>query len=135
MCVSYRKKKRKTVYALYVRELHMTTIPMILKFGINLLYCVKENQLPPAYHSLYLSIFLSPQLNFLPQISRLLFDPTYSNFIYVFRVANFIVGRNIKTLRFIFVYFPIFVLFFHLSLQYRGTFSSNISQELLHLGF
>ena len=28
------------------------------------LYCVKENQPPPAYHSLYLSFFLSLQLKF-----------------------------------------------------------------------
>ena len=28
------------------------------------LYCAEENQPPPAYHSLYLSIFLSFQLNF-----------------------------------------------------------------------
>ena len=37
----------------------------ILKFGTNvgydLLYCVKENQHAAAYHSLYLSIFLSRQ--------------------------------------------------------------------------
>ena len=40
-------------------------MPRILKFGTNagydLLYCVKENQHAAAYHSLYLSIFLSLQ--------------------------------------------------------------------------
>ena len=40
-------------------------MPRILKFGTNvgydLLYSVKENQPPPAYHSLYLSIFFSLQ--------------------------------------------------------------------------
>ena len=45
------------------RFLKKTTEPRILKFGANvgynLLYCVRENQPPPAYHSLYLSIFLS----------------------------------------------------------------------------
>ena len=48
----------------------------ILTFGTNvgygLLYCVKENQPHAAYHSLYLSIFLSLQSNFLLQISQLL---------------------------------------------------------------
>ena len=48
----------------------------ILTFGTNvgydLLFCVKENQPPAAYHSLYLSIFLSLQSNFLLQISQLL---------------------------------------------------------------
>ena len=48
----------------------------IFKFGTNvgfdLLYCVKENQPPAAYHSLYLSTFLSRQSNFLLQISHLL---------------------------------------------------------------
>ena len=48
-------------------------MPRILKFGTNvgydLLYCVKENQHTAAYHSPYLSIFLSLQSNFLLQIS------------------------------------------------------------------
>ena len=53
-----------------------TTAPRILKFGKNVgydvLYCVKENRHPPAYKSLYLSIFLSLQLIiFLLQISWL----------------------------------------------------------------
>ena len=51
-------------------------MPRILKFGTNvgydLLYCVKENQHAAAYHSFYLSIFLSLQANFLLQISQLL---------------------------------------------------------------
>ena len=48
-------------------------MPRILKFGTNvghdLLYCVKENQHCAAYHSPYLSIFLSLQANFVLQIS------------------------------------------------------------------
>ena len=40
-----------------VKDFSGTTCPRILKFGTNLryvkLYCVKENQLPPAYHFLY----------------------------------------------------------------------------------
>ena len=40
-----------------------TTEPRILKFGTNvgynLLYCVRENQSSPAYHSHYLSIIIS----------------------------------------------------------------------------
>ena len=51
-------------------------MPRILKFGTNvgydLLYCVKENQHAVAYHSPYLSIFLSLQANFLLKISQLL---------------------------------------------------------------
>ena len=50
-----------------------TTVPGILKFGTNVGYdlfcCVKENQYAAAYHSPYLSIFLSLQANFLLQIS------------------------------------------------------------------
>ena len=53
-----------------------TTAPRIWKFGTNvgydLLYRVKESQPAAAYHSLYLSIFLSLQANFLLQISQLL---------------------------------------------------------------
>ena len=48
-----------------VKDFSGTTAPRILKFGTNvgydLLYCVKENQLAAANHSLYLSIFLSLQ--------------------------------------------------------------------------
>ena len=49
----------------FVKNFSGTTEPRILKFGMNvgfnLLYCVRENQPPPAYHSHYLSIFLSLQ--------------------------------------------------------------------------
>ena len=40
--------------------------------GYDLLYRVKENQHAAAYHSTYLSIFLSLQAYFLLQISYLL---------------------------------------------------------------
>ena len=49
----------------FVKDFSGTTEPRILKFGTNvgynLLYCVRENQPPDAYHSHYLSIFLSLQ--------------------------------------------------------------------------
>ena len=48
-----------------VKDFSGTTAPRILKFGTNvgydLLYCLKENQLPAAYRSLYLFNFLSLQ--------------------------------------------------------------------------
>ena len=56
-----------------VKDFSGTTMPRILKLGTNvgydLLYRVKENQHAAAYHSPYLSIFLSLQANFLLQIS------------------------------------------------------------------
>ena len=49
----------------FVKDFSGTTEPRILKFGANvgynMLYFVRENQPPPAYHSHYLSIFLSIQ--------------------------------------------------------------------------
>ena len=49
----------------FVKDFSGTTEPRILKVGTNvgynLLYCVRENQSPAAYHSHYLSIFLSLQ--------------------------------------------------------------------------
>ena len=48
----------------FVKDFSGATELRILKFGTNVgynLYCVRENQPPPAYHSLYLSIFLSRQ--------------------------------------------------------------------------
>ena len=48
----------------FIKDFSGTTAPMILKFGTNIgydLYCVRQNQHPHAYHSLYLSIFSSPE--------------------------------------------------------------------------
>ena len=54
------------IFFFFVKDFSETTAPRILKFGTNVgydsLYCVRENQLPPAYHSLYLSFFLSLQI-------------------------------------------------------------------------
>ena len=71
----------------------------------DLLYYVKENQPPPVYISLYLSIFLSLQSKFLSQISQLLWEPESSNFVYIMRVTKFILGKQTKMLRFIFALF------------------------------
>ena len=56
------------VNLIFVKDFSETAAPKILKFGTNVgydfnivLYSVKENQPAPAYHSLYLSIFLSLQ--------------------------------------------------------------------------
>ena len=77
-------------------------MPRILKFGTNvgydLLYCVKENQHAAAYHSLYLSIFLSLQQNFSSQNSQLILQPGSSNFVYTLRVAKYIVRKKTKIL-------------------------------------
>ena len=56
-----------------VKDFSGITAPRILKFGTNvgydLLYYVEENQHAAAYHSPYLSMFLSLQESFLLQIS------------------------------------------------------------------
>ena len=55
----------KLFFIYFVKDFSGTTESRILKFGTNvgykLLYCVRENQPPPAYRSLYLLIFLSLQ--------------------------------------------------------------------------
>ena len=52
-------------YGSCVKDFSGTTAPRILKFGTNvgydLLHCFKENLPAAAYHSFYLSIFLSLQ--------------------------------------------------------------------------
>ena len=62
---------------------------LILKFGTKLdsdeLYCVTKKQPHIAYQSLYFFIFLSLQWKFLSQISQLLLEPVFSNFVYIFR--------------------------------------------------
>ena len=82
------------VHFLFIKGFSGTTIiPSILKFGTNVvyywLYWIKENQTPPAFHSLYLSTFLSQQSNFLSQISRLLCEPESSNCICTLRLDKF----------------------------------------------
>ena len=48
----------------FVKDFSGTTEPRILKIGTNvgynLLYCVRENQPPPAYHSLFVHFSFSP---------------------------------------------------------------------------
>ena len=92
-----------------VKDFSKITAPRILKFDTNvgyvLLHCVRENQPPDAYHFLYLSIFLSLQSNFLLQISRLLWEPESSNFLYILRVVKYIVGQKTKMMRYIFTIF------------------------------
>ena len=51
----------------FVKHFSGPTALRILKFGTNAgydLYCVRENQLPPAYHSIYLSFFSVSTIKF-----------------------------------------------------------------------
>ena len=81
----------------FVKDFSATTWVRILKFGTKLdsdeLYCVTKEcvtkeQPHIAYQSLYLFIFLSLQWKFLSQISQLLSEPVFSNFVYIFRMAK-----------------------------------------------
>ena len=71
----------------FVKDFSATTWVRILKFGTKLdsdeLYCVTKEQPHIAYQSLYLFIFLSLQWKFLSQISQLLLEPVFSNFVYI----------------------------------------------------
>ena len=75
-----------------VKDFSATTWVRTLKFGKNFdsdeLYCVTKEQPRIAYQSLYLFIFLSLQWKFLSQISQLLLEPVFSNFVYIFRMAK-----------------------------------------------
>ena len=75
-----------------VKDFSATTWVRILKFDTKLdsdeLYCVTKEQPHIAYQSLYLFIFLSLQWKFLSQISQLLLEPVFSNFVYTFRKAK-----------------------------------------------
>ena len=77
---------------IFVIDLSATTWVRILKFGTKLdndeLYCVTKERPHIAYQSLYLFIFLFLQWKFLSQISQLLLEPVFSNFVYIFRVAK-----------------------------------------------
>ena len=75
-----------------VKDFSATTRVRILKFGTKLdsdeLYCVTKEQPHIAYQSFYLFIFLSLQWKFLSQISQLLLEPVFSNFVYTSRKAK-----------------------------------------------
>ena len=75
-----------------VKDFSATTWVRILKFCTKLdsdkLYCVTKEQPHIAYQSLYLFIFLSLQWKFLSQISQLLLEPVFSNFVYTFKMAK-----------------------------------------------
>ena len=84
----------------FLKDFSGTTAPRILKFGTNVgydfLYCLKENQPPSAYHSFYVSIFLSlSNKNF---HHRNLGSYESSNFVYNLRRVKFIVGKKSKML-------------------------------------
>ena len=76
----------------FVKDFSATTWVRNLKFGTKLdrdeLYCVTKEQPHIAYQSLYLFNFLSLQWKFLSQISQLLLEPVFSNFVYIFRMAK-----------------------------------------------
>ena len=73
----------------FVKDFSASNWVRILEFGTKLdsdeLYCVTKKQSRSAYKSLYLFIFLSLQWKFLSQISQLLLEPVFSNFVYTFR--------------------------------------------------
>ena len=75
-----------------VKDFSATTWVRILKYHTKLdsdeLNCVTKEQPHIAYQSLYLFIFLSLQWKFLSQISQLLLEPVFSNFVYIFRMAK-----------------------------------------------
>ena len=77
---------------IFVKDFSATTWVRILKFGTKLdsdeLYCVTKEQPHFAYQSLYLFIFLSLQWKFLSQVSQLLLESVFSNFVSIFRMAK-----------------------------------------------
>ena len=77
---------------IFVKDFSATTWVRILKFSTKLdsyeLYCVTKEQPHIAYQSLYLFIFLSLQWKFLSQISQLLLESVFLNFVYIFRMAK-----------------------------------------------
>ena len=76
----------------FVKDFSATTWVRILEFGTKLnsdeLYCVIKEQPHIAYQSPHLFIFLSLQWKFLSQISQLLLEPVFSNFVYILRMAK-----------------------------------------------
>ena len=72
-----------------VKDFSATTCIRILKFGLKLdrdkLYCVKKKATYCLSVPLFAHFSLSLQWKFLSQISQLLLEPVFSNFVYTFR--------------------------------------------------
>ena len=80
-----------------------TIIARILKLGIRkdneLLFCGIENRTPCSYSSLYLSIFLSFTAKFVSQ------------FVYICKMSDCIVGLSLRVMGLIFLFSSIFLPF------------------------
>ena len=120
-----------------VKDFSGTTVPRIFKLGTNVgydfLYCVKENQPPPAYNFLYLFFFLSLQANF--SVTNFLASMRAKVFKFCIHIESGQVycGTENKTQ----IYFAFFFSFFPslTPMLYIGKFVTDISQELLPVGF
>ena len=66
--------------------------------------CKRESASSCLSFPLFVHFSFSP-IKFLSQISRLLWDPKSSNFVYTLRVAKYVVGKKIKMLSLIFAFF------------------------------
>ena len=117
----------------FINDFSETTEPRILKFGTdvgyNFLYCVRENQPPPACHPLYLSFSFS-------QIKVSVTDFSASMRAKVFKFCIHIESDQVycgKENQDVVINFAFF---FHFSISHSNVkFMSKISQELLRLGF
>ena len=119
-----------------VKDFSRTTVPRIFKFGTNvgydLLYCVKENQHAAAYHYPHLSFFSFPPSKF----SFTYFSASTRARVFKFCIyidsGQVYCGTENKTQ----IYFALFLIFSisHSNVIHRK-FVTNISQELLHVGF
>ena len=75
-----------------VKDFSASTWVSILKFGTELdideLYCATKNSHIMLISPFICSFFLSLQWKFLSQISQLLLEPVFYNFVYTFRWAK-----------------------------------------------
>ena len=95
------------------------TVILLLKWPS---YCVRENRPPPAYHSLYLSIFFLSKKYFCHRFLGI-YESKSSIVVYTLSVAKYIVGQKTKMLRFIFTFF------FHFSTSHSHEIHREICVE------
>ena len=72
---------------------------------LYLLYCGIENRTPCSYSSLYLSIFLSFNAQFVSQFSPELYKLESLNMVYICRISDCIVGLRLRVMALIFLFF------------------------------
>ena len=99
-----------------------------------MLYCVRENQHPHAYHSIYLSIFSFSPINISSKISQELMHLGFWNFVQTLGMTTCIVHEILSILMLIFLFTCPFLVFSNIFFFVTG-FAAPIGTRVFKVCF